>query len=116
MRKSSKKQKTGQSSAEQKKIEKQKQKIIRNKINMKKQQLTVDVIQYNHIMQKLKRSIVQSLGACNDISQKSFTNQRNLIARKMMSERVLNAALKMIDNNKLYLWMIDEQSLKEDNK
>lgn len=88
-----------------------------NKINKLKEQLTVDVIQYNHIMQKLKTNILQSLVLCNNISEKpSFMNQRDLIARKRMSERVLNATLKMIDNNKLYLWMIDEQSLKEDNR
>lgn len=95
---------------------KKKQQQNLEKINKAKEQLTVNVIQYNHIIEKLKKSILQSMSNCELISKKHFNNQRELIARKRMTQRVLNSTLKMLDNNKLYLWMIDEEIIKQENK
>lgn len=95
---------------------KKKQQQNLEKINKAKEQLTVNVIQYNHIIEKLKKSILQSVSNCELISKKHFNNQRELIARKRMTQRVLNSTLKMLDNNKLYLWMIDEEIIKQENK
>lgn len=91
---------------------KKKQQQNLEKINKAKEQLTVNVIQYNHIIQRLKRNILQSMNQCQKLSGQLFQNQRELSARKRMTNRVLNSTLKMLDNNKLQLWMIDEQELR----
>lgn len=85
-------------------------------ISKKKQELTVDIIRYNRVIDDLKKNIIKSINLCNDISEKTFGSQRELIARKRMNERVLVSALKMIENNQLYLWMIDEVALNEKNE
>jgi hypothetical protein len=44
----------------------------------------------------------------------AFNGQRELSSRNKMNIRVINSAIKMMDNNKLRLWMINEKEL-EDN-
>lgn len=89
-----------------------KQKQQQEQLNKLKETLTVNVIQYNHIIQRLKKNILQSMNQCQKSSGQLFQNQRELSARKRMTNRVLNSTLKMLDNNKLQLWMIDEQELR----
>jgi hypothetical protein len=72
--------------------------------------LTVNIIQYNHKIEKLLRDMSAMIQECVDIDN-LFEGQRELLSRNKMNIRVINSAIKMIDNNKLRLWMIDEKSL-----
>lgn len=83
------------------------------KINKEKQELTIDIIQYNHKMDNLLKQMALMMQECDKIDKLKFTFQRELLSRNKMNMRVINSAIKMIDNNKLQLWMIDENVLEE---
>ena len=82
------------------------------KIAKAKSDMTVGVIQYNHAIDKMMQGMGEALRACRALSEK-FGTQRELLARARMNERVINSSLKMMANNKLQLWMIDDRGLEE---
>lgn len=77
-----------------------------------KSDMSVSVIQYNHAIDKMMQSMGDALKACHALSER-FGTQRELLARTRMNERVINSSLKMVANNKLQLWMIDDRGLEE---
>ena len=77
-----------------------------------KSDMSVSVIQYNHAIDKMMQGMGDALRACRALSEK-FGTQRELLARTRMNERVINSSLKMVANNKLQLWMIDDRGLEE---
>ena len=74
------------------------------------QMLTVSVIRHNHAVDRLISQISDGLRECISLSE-GFEGQRTLFARAKQTERVLNAALKMISQNKMQLWMIDDAAI-----
>ena len=77
-----------------------------------KSELTVAVIRHNKAMEKLARSLDEALRACKE-DMARFGNQRELLARSRMSERVINSSLKMIEGHRLQLWMINDREIEE---
>ena len=75
--------------------------------------MSIDVIQYNHVMKKLIGEMEKSLDACKQYVSK-FGNQRQLVTRSKMTERVINSAIRLLNNNKLQLWMIDDGVLDDE--
>lgn len=94
---------------------KEQKKQVPLKINKRKEELTVNVIQYNRTMEQFKKDTQDMLVNCSKLAS-SFTNQRELMARSKMVERVLVSALNMINNNKLQLWMIDDNAIEDESK
>ena len=86
-----------------------------SRISRRKADMTVNVIKHNQAIDKLIKEMLNGLRDCLAIS-KDFEGQRMLFSRAKMQERVLNAALKMISQNKLQLWMIDDSALENDSK
>ena len=82
------------------------------KVAKVKSNLSVSLIQHNKATEKLVKSLEEALVACKELSVK-FGNQRELLARSRMTERVINSSLKMIANNKLQLWMINDREIEE---
>ena len=83
-----------------------------DKIAKAKSDMSVTVIQYNHAIDKMMQGMSDALKACKALSAQ-FGTQRELMARTRMNERVINSSLKMVANNKLQLWMIDDRGLEE---
>lgn len=77
-----------------------------------KSDMSVNVIQYNHAIDKMMHGMGEAMRMCRALSEK-FGTQRELMARARMNERVMNSSLKMLANNKLQLWMIDDRGLEE---
>lgn len=77
-----------------------------------KSDMSVNVIQYNHAIDKMMQSMGEAMRMCRALSEK-FGTQRELMARARMNERVMNSSLKMLANNRLQLWMIDDRGLEE---
>lgn len=93
-------------------------KIQKNELQLKKnklkEKLTVQIIQYNHKIERLLQEMSKMIKECSDMEgDNSFLTQRELVSRNKMNIRVINSAIKMIDNNKLQLWMIDDKYLEE---
>lgn len=74
--------------------------------------MTVKVIQYNHVIDEVASSINSAIAKAQKISV-DFGNQRELLSRSRMTERVIGASLKMLSNNKLQLWMINDREIEE---
>lgn len=104
MRKSSKKATT----AGQKKVDE-----FKLKVNKEKEELTVDIIQYNHKIEKLLQQMSLMIHECDNIDKSKFVFQRELLSRNRMNMRVINSAIKMIHDNKLQLWMIDDKAIED---
>ena len=82
------------------------------KVAKAKSDISVNLIQYNKATEKIVKSLEEALVACKALSSK-FGNQRELLARSRMTERVIVSSLKMIANNKLALWMINDREIEE---
>jgi len=82
------------------------------KVAKTKSDLSVMVIKHNKATEKLLQDLQAALVACRTLSTQ-FGNQRELLARSRMTERVINSSLKMIASNKLALWMINEKEIEE---
>ena len=95
---------------EQKKLDKREREA---KVARRKSDISASVIRHNMAMKKLVDSINDTLDACRELSA-NFGNQRELVARARMTERVLNSSIRMINGNKLQLWMIDDRSIDDD--
>lgn len=93
---------------EQKKVDE-----FKIKVNKEKEELTVDIIQYNHKMESLLQQMALMIQECDKIDKSKFSFQRELLSRNRMNIRVINSAIKMMDNNKLQLWMIDDNAIVE---
>lgn len=81
-------------------------------INKKLADLSVIVIQQNKEIEKLLKSMMQSLNMCNENMNK-YKSQRELLARTEMTRRVIYSSINMLEKNKLRLYMIDENSLND---
>ena len=82
------------------------------KVAKAKSDISVNLIQHNKATEKLVKSLEEALATCKAISPK-FGNQRELLARSRMTERVIVSSLKMIASNKLALWMINDREIEE---
>ena len=83
------------------------------KVAKAKSDISVNLIQYNKATEKIVKSLEEeALAACKALSPK-FGNQRELLARSRMTERVIVSSLKMIAGNKLALWMINDREIEE---
>ena len=80
-----------------------------------KEELTVEIIQYNKIFDRLLNEIQRAMVASSIAGQK-FNSQRMLQIRVKIVERVLSSTIKFISQNKLHLYMIDENLLGNENK
>jgi hypothetical protein len=83
------------------------------KISKEKELLTVNVIQYNHKIEKLLQEMVMLREECINLDKNGFINQREILSRNKMNIRVINSAINMINHNKIQLWMIDEKAIEE---
>lgn len=84
----------------------------KSQIDRAKSDMTVKVIQYNHVIDEVASSINSAIAKAQKISV-DFGNQRELLSRSRMTERVIGASLKMLSNNKLQLWMINDREIEE---
>ena len=84
----------------------------KSQIDRAKSDMTVKVIQYNHAIDGIISSINGAFAKAQEISV-GFGNQRELLSRSRMTERVIGASLKMLSNNKLQLWMINDREIEE---
>jgi hypothetical protein len=82
------------------------------KVAKVKSDISVNLIQRNKAPEKLVKSLEDALATCKVLSPK-FGNQRELLARSRMTERVIVSSLKMIANNRLALWMITDREIEE---
>lgn len=82
------------------------------KVAKAKSDISVNLIQHNKATEKLVKSLEEALASCRALSVK-FGNQRELLARSRMTERVINSSLKMISSNRLALWMINDREIEE---
>ena len=82
------------------------------KVAKAKSDISVNLIQYNKATEKIVKSLEEARVACKALSPK-FGNQRELLARSRMTERVIVSSLKMIANNRLALWMINDREIEE---
>lgn len=94
------------------KVEEKKVDEFQIKVNKAKEDLTVNIIQYNHKLERLLQEMSKTIQECINIDS-LFLNQRELSSRNKMNIRVINSAIKMLDNNKIKLYMIDDKSLEE---
>jgi hypothetical protein len=64
-------------------------------------------------MESLLQQMALMIQECDKIDKSKFSFQRELLSRNRMNIRVINSAIKMMDNNKLQLWMIDDNAIVE---
>ena len=83
-------------------------------ISRRKSDMTVSIIQHNQVISKVIRQMAEALAECERNSA-AFDGQRMLLARVKMQERVLNSALRMMEQNKIQFWMIDDAALEEES-
>ena len=95
--------------------EKAEKKARQASISKKKSDMSVKIIQHNQVITKVIRQMAEALAECERNSA-AFNGQRVLLARAKMQERVLNSALRMMEQNKMQFWMIDDAALENDNK
>lgn len=95
-----------------KKTAKSERRERQERIARAKSDLSVSVIQYNHAIDRMMGKMEEALRECRALAAK-FASQRELSARSKMTDRVINSSLKMVANNRLQLWMIDDRGLEE---
>lgn len=85
------------------------------KISKAKELMTVDIIKHNRVFDKLANQLKDALvTAGND--NKTFANQRELYMRNKMLERTVLSCLKLLEQNRLQFYMIDENALDIDGE
>ena len=77
--------------------------------------ITVNLLRQNQAIDKLVQQIQGTMAECQTLS-KTYGTQRELLARTAMMMRVMHSAAGMLVNNKLKLWMIDENALGEEEQ
>lgn len=80
------------------------------KIGKAKEDLTVSVIQCNKLLNNMQKQLADCYKKCSAISQ-GFENQTELVARCNMVLRLLTSCTKMIGQQKMQLWMINEDEI-----
>ena len=80
------------------------------KISKAKELVTVDIIKHNKVFNKLTNQLKEALVVAENDS-KTFANQRELYMRNKMLERTIASCLRLIEQNRLQFYMIDENSL-----
>lgn len=80
------------------------------KISKAKELVTVDIIKHNKVFNKLINQLKEALVVAENDS-KTFANQRELYMRNKMLERTIASCLRLIEQNRLQFYMIDENSL-----
>jgi hypothetical protein len=80
------------------------------KISKAKELMTVNVIQHNKVFDKLRNQLKDALIVANTDNEK-FINQRELYMRNKMLERTLASCLRLVEQNRLQFYMIDENTL-----
>jgi len=83
------------------------------KVAREKSDISANVIRHNQALKKLVDEMKNVIDECSSFAA-NFRNQRELQARAKMTERVLNSSIRMINGNKLQLWMIDDRLIEED--
>lgn len=77
--------------------------------------ITVSLLRQNQAIDRLVKQIEGTMAECQSLS-KTYGSQRELLTRTAMMMRVMHSAAGMLVNNKLKLWMIDENALGEEQK
>lgn len=75
-----------------------------------KEIMTVNVIKHNKCFDKFANDMRNVLNVINNDTEK-FKNQRELLMRNKLLERAVSSCLRFVEQNKLYFYMIDEESL-----
>lgn len=85
------------------------------RIGKAKEELTVKIIQHNKIFDKLAKDMQSAV--CKAIeSEKEFANQKELYIRTKMLERIISSSAKLLNQNRLQLYMISEENLEVEEK
>lgn len=85
------------------------------KMGKAKEETTVNIIKYNRNIGNLLSELKNGLNMIVS-ERKKLENHRDISARIKMTERVISSTIKLISQNKLQFFMIDENALLGDNK
>lgn len=83
------------------------------RVQQNRNRVSVGLLRYNHVIAKVTNQLNDALKAVSELSPE-FNGQRELQMRSQMALRVMNSALRMLVQNKLQLWMIDDDSLRNE--
>lgn len=79
-------------------------------ISKAKELMTVNVIKHNRVFDKLSNQLKEALFVAEN-DEKIFQNQRELYMRNKMLTRTIISCLRLVEQNRLQFYMIDENSL-----
>lgn len=79
-------------------------------ISKAKELMTVNVIKHNRAFDKLSNQLKEALFVAEN-DEKIFQNQRELYMRNKMLTRTIISCLRLVEQNRLQFYMIDENSL-----
>lgn len=79
-------------------------------ISKAKELMTVNVIKHNRAFDKLSNQLKEALSVAEN-DEKTFQNQRELYMRNKMLTRTIISCLRLVEQNRLQFYMIDENSL-----
>lgn len=79
-------------------------------ISKAKELMTVNVIKHNRAFDKLSNQLKEALFVAEN-DEKTFQNQRELYMRNKMLTRTIISCLRLVEQNRLQFYMIDENSL-----
>lgn len=79
-------------------------------ISKAKELMTVNVIKHNRVFDKLSNQLKEALFVAEN-DEKTFQNQRELYMRNKMLTRTIISCLRLVEQNRLQFYMIDENSL-----
>lgn len=80
------------------------------KISKAKELMTVNVIRHNRTFDRLTNQLKEAL-AVAEKDENTFQNQRELYMRNKMLTRTVASCLRLVEQNRLQFYMIDENSL-----
>lgn len=80
------------------------------KIGKKRENLTVSIIQCNKLLNSMQKQLADCYKQCNSICQ-GFQSQPELTTRCNMILRLLVSCTKMLGQQKMQLWMINEDAI-----
>lgn len=80
------------------------------KISKAKEVMTVNIIKHNRTFDRLTTQLKEALVVASNDSN-TFADQRELYMRNKMLERTVASCLRLIEQNRLQFYMIDENSL-----
>ena len=83
------------------------------KIGKKREELTISVIQCNKLLNNMQKQLADCYKQCNVFLQ-GFQSQPELTTRCNMVLRLLTSCTKMLGQQKMQLWMINEDAIERE--